>query len=77
MEAKDLYVSQRTNVGWSRAKNMGSLINTSAEQGGAHFSRDGRYFFYSQETRTNPEEDGIWSIYFIDTERLNLAELFK
>ncbi len=74
---EDIYVSKKTDNGWSKAKNIGQLINTKAEEAGAKFSRDGKYFFFSREIKEDPAKDGIWSIYYIETKYLQLEKLFN
>jgi Tol biopolymer transport system component len=73
---EDIYVSKKMAEGWSRAKNIGAIINTSAQESSPRFSPDGKYFFFGREFRENPEKDGIWNIFFIETKYLNLNELF-
>ncbi|WP_188369044.1 PD40 domain-containing protein [Muriicola marianensis] len=73
----DLYVSKKTSSGWSGAVNMGEIVNSAGEEGSGRFSPDGRYFFF---THTDPPVDGEyepWSIYFLETEFLNLQALLK
>lgn len=44
----DLYVSFRTvDGGWTKAKNMGAIINTDSQDYCPFVTRDGRYLFYS------------------------------
>ncbi|MBL7978674.1 MAG: PD40 domain-containing protein [Bacteroidetes Order II. Incertae sedis bacterium] len=74
---EDIYVAQKTGKGWSKAKSIGKLVNTKNEEGSARFSRDGKYFFFSREEKENPNLDGIWSIYFVETKYLGLNKLFN
>ena len=74
---EDIYVSQKTENGWSLAKNIGELINTKTEETGARFSQDGKYFFFTRENKENIEKDGIWSIYYIETKYLQIEKLFN
>jgi len=74
---EDIYVSKKINSGWSKAKNIGALINTKAEEGSARFSPDGKYFFFGREIKENPEKDGIWSIYYIQTKYIEFEKLFN
>ena len=74
---EDIYVSQKTENGWSSAKNIGELINTKNEEAGARFSQDGKYFFFTRENKENIEKDGIWSIYYIETKYLQIEKLFN
>ena len=46
----DLYVSFHTAAGaWTEAKNMGSIINTGAQEYCPFVTRDGHYLFYSSK----------------------------
>ncbi len=74
---EDIYVSKKKDSGWSKAKNIGDLINTTSEEAGAQFSRDGKYFFFSREIKEKPEKDGVWSIYYIETKYLLFETLFN
>ncbi len=74
---EDIYVSKRTKNGWTKAKNIGELINTTAEEAAARFSKDGKYFFFARNYKENPNSDGIWSIYYVETKYLKLDKLFK
>ena len=74
---EDIYVSKKTENGWSLAKNIGELINTKTEETGARFSQDGKYFFFTRENKENIENDGIWSIYYIETKYLQIEKLFN
>jgi hypothetical protein len=74
---EDIYISKKTANGWTKAKNIGSLINTNAEEAAATFSNDGKYFFFARELKENPEKDGIWNIYYVETKFLNIEQLFN
>lgn len=74
---EDIFVAKKTSSGWTKATGLGTLVNTKAEESSPRFSRDGKYFFFGRENRTNPEKDGIWSIYYIETKALKFNELFK
>ena len=74
---EDIFVAKKTISGWTKAIGLGTLVNTKAEESSPRFSRDGKYFFFGRENRTNPEKDGIWSIYYIETKALRFNELFK
>ncbi len=74
---EDIFVSKKIANGWSKAVSIGNLVNTKAEESSPRFSRDGKYFFFARENRINSNEDGIWSIYFIETKYLELDKLFK
>ena len=72
---EDLFVSKKTENGWSKAKGI-DLINSEGEESGGRFSPDGRYFFYAYSENLGNYEYGPWSIYFIETEYLDLEGLF-
>ncbi len=74
---EDIYISKRTANGWTKAKNIGNIINTNAEEAAARFSNDGKYFFFAREFKENPDKDGIWSIFYIETKFLNIEQLFN
>lgn len=74
---EDIFIAKKTTSGWTKAKSIGNLVNTKAEEGSPRFSPDGKYFFFGREIRQNPDEDGIWSIYYIETEYLNFENLFN
>ena len=74
---EDIYVSKKTKNGWSLAQNIGKLINTKAEEAGARFSQDGKYFFFTRENKEINQQDGIWSIYYLETKYLQIEKLFN
>lgn len=74
---EDIYVSKKTKNGWSKAKNIGELINSKAEEASPKFSNDGKYFFFSREIKENPDKDGIWSIFYVEAKYLQLETLFN
>jgi hypothetical protein len=74
---EDIYVSKKTENGWSLAKNMGALVNSKEEEASARFSKDGKFFFFAREIKENPLKDGIWSIYYVETKYLELENLFN
>lgn len=74
---EDVYVSKKTPKGWSKAVNLGTLINSENEEAFPKFSRDGHYFFFVRNTKTTENEDGIWSIYYMETSYLKLDSLFN
>ncbi len=73
---EDIYVCRKTATGWSRARGVGSAVNTKAEESSPRFSRDGKYFFFGREKRIDPAADGVWSIYYVETAALHLDKLF-
>lgn len=74
---EDLYISRNTGKGWSKAVNMGNVINTEGEESNGRFSPDGKYFFYTHADNLGNYEYGTWSIYFVETEYLALDALFE
>jgi hypothetical protein len=74
---EDIFIAKKTSSGWTKAIGLGTLVNTKAEESSPRFSRDGKYFFFGRENKTNPEKDGTWSIYYIETKALRFNELFK
>jgi Tol biopolymer transport system component len=74
---EDIFIAKKTAEGWTKAKNIGNLVNTKAEESSPRFSPDGKYFFFGREYRENPNEDGIWNIYFLETAYLHFETLFN
>ncbi len=74
---EDILVSKKTENGWSKPVNLGKLINTKDNESSPKFSYDGKYFSFSRETVKEGEEDGVWSIYFVETAALQLETLFE
>jgi hypothetical protein len=72
---EDIFVSKMTENGWSKAKSIGTLVNTENEESSPRFSRDGKYFFFSRAENLGNYEYGQWSIFFLETEYLNLDTL--
>jgi len=55
----DLYISRRTENGWSKPENLGPLVNTPAHEYDPALSPDGeRLFFASNRTKTMQERIG-------------------
>ena len=73
---EDIYVSQRTDSGWSLAVNLGPVVNTEGEEGAPRFSPDGHYFFFVHADNLGDDEYGSWDIHFIETRYLGLESLF-
>lgn len=74
---EDIFVSRKVKNGWSKPANLGSLINTKADEGVPRFSPDGKYFFFSRDDRKTDSADENWNLYFIETQTLNLESLFE
>jgi len=73
---EDLFVSKRTETGWSKAKPIGSKVNSKDEESGPRFSRDGKYFFFNRAKNLGNYEYGEWDILYIETAYLQLEKLF-
>ncbi len=73
---EDIFVSKRTESGWSKAKPIGPKINSKDEESGPRFSRDGKYFFFTRAKNLGNYEYGEWDIFFIETEYLEFDRLF-
>jgi len=74
---EDIFVSKKTESGWSKAKAIGQLVNSKDEESSPRFSRDGKYFFFSRAENLGDYEYGEWSIFFVETEYLNLEKIFE
>ncbi|GLR18218.1 TolB-like translocation protein [Portibacter lacus] len=72
---EDIFVSKKTENGWSKAKSIGQLVNTKDEESSPRFSRDGKYFFFSRAENLGNYEYGEWNIFYVETEYLNLVKL--
>ena len=73
----NVWMMQKTETGWSKAKPIGNKINTKNEESSPRFSRDGKYFFFSRAENFGNYEYGEWSIYFVETDYLDLENLFE
>jgi hypothetical protein len=67
----DLYITFRNEDGsWTRPKNMGSRINTSAKESFPFVTFDGRYLFFMSnrisELNETPIPDGPGNVYWLD-----------
>lgn len=74
---EDLFVSKKTDKGWSKAQPIGTKVNTKDEESSPRFSRDGKYFFFSRAENRGNYAYGEWSIYFVETEYLELDKVFE
>lgn len=74
---EDIFVCKKTENGWSKAKPIGQLVNSKDEESSPRFSRDGKYFFFSRAENLGNYEYGEWNIFFVETEYLNLENIFK
>jgi Tol biopolymer transport system component len=66
---EDLYVSERTESGWSPPRALPEPINSPDGDGYPSFSPDGRWFFFASERG----RDGTWSIYHMETRGLGMG----
>ena len=66
---QDLYVSERTEFGWSAPRVLPEPINSVASDGYPSFSPDGRYFFFASDRRA---PGSSWTIYYVETSALGL-----
>jgi Tol biopolymer transport system component len=73
---EDLFVSMRTENGWSKARSIGTTVNSEDEESGPRFSRDGKYFFFTRAKNLGNYEYGEWDIFYIETRYLRLSSLF-
>ena len=74
---EDIFISKKTENGWSRAKSIGQLVNTKNEESSPRFSRDGKYFFFSRSDNLGGDEYSEWNIYFVETEFLDFESNFQ
>jgi len=65
----DLFVSERTDYGWSEPHELPEPINSPSDEGYASFSRDGRFLFFSSN-----RGPGGMSIYYVGVEALGLSD---
>jgi Tol biopolymer transport system component len=64
----DLFVSTRTEYGWSEPRPLPEPINSPFDEGYASFSRDGALLFFASD-----RAGGSTSIYYVGVEALELA----
>jgi Tol biopolymer transport system component len=65
----DLFVSERTDYGWTEPRRLPEPINTDEDEGYASFSPDGRFLFFSSDRGR-----GGMSIYYISVEALGSGD---
>ncbi|MDX1645565.1 MAG: hypothetical protein R3304_00370 [Longimicrobiales bacterium] len=65
----DLYVSERTDYGWSTPRLLPEPINSPAFEGHPRFSPDGRHFFFASDRNRRYED-----IYVVSTAALGLDD---
>jgi len=64
----DLFVSERTEYGWSEPRPLPEPINSPRDEGWASFSPDGRLLFFSSDRGR-----GVMSIYYVSVEAAGLS----
>lgn len=70
----DLYVSERTQYGWSEPRLLPEPINSSHFEGHPRFSPDGRHFFFaSDRDGDGSRRGGDDDIYFVNVDALGLV----
>lgn len=67
----DIYVSTKTREGWTRAKNVGSPINTSADEMAPIIASDNKTFTFASN---RPGSMGGFDIYFTKVNNSNFSE---
>ena len=67
---QDLYVSERTDYGWTTPRPLPEPVNSSDSEGYPSFSPDGRFFFFASD-RADPR--GYYDIYYVGVEALGLG----
>jgi Tol biopolymer transport system component len=55
----DLYISERTETGWSKPRNLGDEINSIGTEYSPKVSPDGKYFFFSSARGRKPPEKAL------------------
>lgn len=75
----DIFVSKKDkNNKWMPSVNLGNIINTQMNECPASMSFDSKYFFFTRDSKSDPNEyDGIPNIYIIETSALQLNKLFQ
>jgi len=68
---QDLYVSERTEYGWSDPHLLPEPINSASSDGYPSFSPDGRYFFFASDRNAR---GGYYDIYYVDYDALGLEQ---
>lgn len=66
---QDLYVSERSEYGWSDPRLLPEPINSERSDGYPSFSPDGRYFFFASDRNAR---GGYYDIYYVDYAALGL-----
>lgn len=74
---EDIFVSKRIGKEWSKAKAIGDKVNSPNEESSPRFSRDGKYFFFARAENLGNYEYGEWDIFYIETDFLQLENLFE
>lgn len=66
---QDLYVSERTEWGWTQPRPLPEPINSPANDAYPRFSPDGRLFFFASD---RDDRGNDYSIYYVDSAALGL-----
>ncbi len=74
---EDIFISKKTDQGWSQARTIGTKVNSIDEESGPRFSRDGKYFFFTRAKNLGNYEYGEWDIFYIETKFLELENIFQ
>jgi hypothetical protein len=66
--SNDIYISFRQHDGsWGEAINMGSTLNTAAEEGGPKVTYDGKYLFFNRMVPSGKSDNSLQSdLYWVD-----------
>lgn len=68
---QDLYVAERTAIGWSSPRLLPEPINSPASDGYPSFSPDGRFFFFASDRQA---PGGEWTIYYVESAALGASD---
>ncbi len=74
---EDIFVARKTPAGWSKAVNLGPMVNSTGEESSPRFSPDGRYFFFTHADRFGEDDYSDWDIFVIETRYLGLETLWS
>jgi len=69
---QDLYVSERTDYGWTDPTLLPEPINSTLSDGWPSFSPDGQHFFFASD---RAQGRGYYDIYYVDIAALGLGDL--
>jgi hypothetical protein len=66
----DLYVSERTQYGWTDPRPLPQPVNSAQADGYPSFSPDGRHFFFASDRN---DQNGWYDVFWVDVEALGLG----